>query len=379
MSRTLRRPMFRGGGKIESRGTGITSGLDDRPGYAEAGSVMDQTKTEAEKLIDLQKEMGIFSDPEKPATTFGLTRPELLKLAQRSFEFASKGGDETLGQKLTGSVSDALGDISTSMLARKEKFKEQQREQDLVRAGLIEKAYGTVSDRDTLKKTLAAEKEIEEMKAKSDAAKGGDTVFENKIKLLEMDYNRAIENAGDDEEKKKQLTKEYYAKRDKIITDSGVTDYQGLLVENLLQDDTIRKRIGTEVRKQLEQEADEFPPGSEAYLDEYTKRLYEAGLNIVQQYGYKEGGRVGKANGGMTTAMNTNDQMTLKQPEQTPTGLSYDLVRARIPESVGDDIVRLIVMSPVALEDFADIQTQIDVDNFNQKYNVNLTLPQSGV
>jgi hypothetical protein len=340
---------------------------------------MDQTRTEAEKLIELQKQMGIFSDPEEPATTFGLTRPELLNLAARSFEFASKGGDETFGQKLAGSASDALGDISTSMLARKEKFKEQQREQDLVRAGLIEKAYGTVSDRDTLKKTLAAEKEIEEMKAKSDAAKGGDTVFENKIKLLEMDYNRAIENAGDDEEKKKQLTEEYYSKRDKIITDSGVTDYQGLLVENLLQDDTIRKRIGTEVRKQLEQEADEFPPGSEAYLDEYTKRLYEAGLNIVQQYGYKEGGRVGKANGGMTTAMNTNDQMTLKQPEQTPTGLSYDLVRARIPESVGDDIVRLIVMSPVALEDFADIQTQIDVDNFNQKYNVNLTLPQSGV
>ena len=92
MSRTLRRPMFRGGGKIESRGTGITSGLDDRPGYQDGPgpNIMDQTRTEAEKLIELQKQMGIFSDPEKPATTFGLTRPELLKLAQRSFEFASK-------------------------------------------------------------------------------------------------------------------------------------------------------------------------------------------------------------------------------------------------------------------------------------------------
>ena len=53
MSRTLRRPMFRGGGKIESRGTGITSGLDDRPGYAEAGSVdMNRLESEAEKLIE---------------------------------------------------------------------------------------------------------------------------------------------------------------------------------------------------------------------------------------------------------------------------------------------------------------------------------------
>ena len=46
MSRTLRRPMFRGGGKIESRGTGITSGLEDRPGYQDGPgpNVMDQVK-----------------------------------------------------------------------------------------------------------------------------------------------------------------------------------------------------------------------------------------------------------------------------------------------------------------------------------------------
>ena len=370
MSRTLRRPMFRGGGKIESRGTGITSGLEDRPGYQDGPgpNIMDKVRTEAEDLIELNKQLGVLSGPEEPATTFGLTRPELLNLAARSFEFASKGGDETFGQKLTGSVSDALGDISASMLARKEKFKEQQREQNLIKSGLIEKAYEAAQD-----------EALEQIKAKSDADSGGDSVFENRIKLLEMDYNRAMEAAGDDEEQKRLLTEEYYSKRDKIITDSGVTDYQGLLVENLLKDETIRKRIGTEIRKQLEQDAELYPPGSEAYLDEYTKRLYEAGLNIVKQYGYKKGGRVGKANGGMTTTTNTNDQMTLKQPEQTPTGLSYDLVRARIPESVGDDIVRLIVMSPMALEDFADIQTQVDVDNFNQKYNVNLTLPQSGV
>lgn len=61
MSRTLRRPMFRGGGKIESRGTGITSGLDDRPGYAEAGLVdMDRLKSESEALTNLQKKWEFF-------------------------------------------------------------------------------------------------------------------------------------------------------------------------------------------------------------------------------------------------------------------------------------------------------------------------------
>ena len=38
MSRILRRPMFRGG-KVDSRGTGITSGLMDEPKYATGGIV----------------------------------------------------------------------------------------------------------------------------------------------------------------------------------------------------------------------------------------------------------------------------------------------------------------------------------------------------
>ena len=38
MSRILRRPMFRGG-PVDSRGTGITSGLMDDTGYADGGRV----------------------------------------------------------------------------------------------------------------------------------------------------------------------------------------------------------------------------------------------------------------------------------------------------------------------------------------------------
>ena len=42
MSRILRRPMFRGGKVIDSRGTGITSGLMDggRVGYQHGGSFL---------------------------------------------------------------------------------------------------------------------------------------------------------------------------------------------------------------------------------------------------------------------------------------------------------------------------------------------------
>jgi len=55
--------------------------------------------------------------------------------------------------------------------------------------------------------------------------------------------------------------------------------------------------------------------------------------------------------------------------------IDYDTLRARLPSSITDDIVRLIASSAEAMEDFATIQTQQDINNFNQKYSVELVLP----
>jgi hypothetical protein len=97
------------------------------------------------------------------------------------------------------------------------------------------------------------------------------------------------------------------------------------------------------------------------------------------------GGRIGYQNAGpvMPSAMPSNmpaPGIMSQAPEsmdQGPTepSISYDELRARLPSEITDDIVRLISESPQALEDFATIQTQQDVNNFNTKYGVNLTLP----
>jgi len=97
------------------------------------------------------------------------------------------------------------------------------------------------------------------------------------------------------------------------------------------------------------------------------------------------GGRIGYQNAGpvMPSAMPANmpaPGIMSQAPEsmdQEPTepSISYDELRARLPSEITDDIVRLISESPQALEDFATIQTQQDVNNFNTKYGVNLTLP----
>jgi len=59
-------------------------------------------------------------------------------------------------------------------------------------------------------------------------------------------------------------------------------------------------------------------------------------------------------------------------------GISYEELRSRLPQTITDDIVRLLANSSEALEDFATIQTEQDVSNFNRKYNVNLVLPAGG-
>ena len=66
-------------------------------------------------------------------------------------------------------------------------------------------------------------------------------------------------------------------------------------------------------------------------------------------------------------------------PQVDAVGMSFgEELRARLPATITDDIVILLSQSGQALEDFATIQTQQDVDNFNTKYNVNLILPSEG-
>ena len=65
-------------------------------------------------------------------------------------------------------------------------------------------------------------------------------------------------------------------------------------------------------------------------------------------------------------------------PEVEPVGMSFDELRARLPETITDDIVILLSQSAQALEDFATIQTEQDIANFNKKYGVNLVLPAEG-
>jgi len=78
-----------------------------------------------------------------------------------------------------------------------------------------------------------------------------------------------------------------------------------------------------------------------------------------------KGGRVGYQAGSMVEAPTKSEVANL----------DFATLRARLPKEIGDDIVKLIADSGEALTDFANIRTQQDVDDFNQRYKVDLVLP----
>jgi hypothetical protein len=96
-----------------------------------------------------------------------------------------------------------------------------------------------------------------------------------------------------------------------------------------------------------------------------------------------KGGRAGYAEGELVEDVSMQETIQpggmpnpMEQaPEVAPMGMTYDELRSRLPDSITDDIVILLSESGEALEDFATIQTQQDVDDFNRTYNVNLVLP----
>jgi hypothetical protein len=98
-------------------------------------------------------------------------------------------------------------------------------------------------------------------------------------------------------------------------------------------------------------------------VSEYLKKIEQG---VIQQG--SELDREEMALGGMTGE---------GTEQEKPMPLTYDELKARLKGQVSDDIVKLLSQSYEALADFAQITTQADVNSFNQKYQVELVLPQT--
>ena len=395
-SRTLRRPMFRMGGSAQ----GITSGLDkpkrglvDEPGgYAgeEEVSMSEQLKflpTESE-MESARKHYPQYKRPEGE----GLSR------------FLTSFGLDLMSRPPQG------GFLSTAAQSAKEPLGQLYKDIDTERA----MKYQTDAD---LFKTL--------VEGKAEALSGTDTASmfkdEKIAQLTEEAFNSMYDlndkwdpkwndmNENDrskdpnyvqwrkDQQRIDQQLDRFEADlginiKDVIGGSEGMLNLQSGFKKELKASE--QPMIGPDGKPMLDEDEEVITEG-DFYTDdnnkgELQKKIIEMTFQYIVQQKRKRrgwtgatGGRAGYANGELVEQadvdiMTPQGDMAMEETVEEgamPDQLSYEELRSRLPQEISNEIVQLLVSSAEALSDFAEIQTQQDVDNFNAKYGVNLLLP----
>jgi hypothetical protein len=202
----------------------------------------------------------------------------------------------------------------------------------------------------------AAQRRMEELQGKESVISDRISVLQEKEKdgTISVEETEELRIKGRDLENNKELQR--------LIT----------------KEDKEQDEVAVQILKNIPEEYD---------FDDYKayKESVKKGGPIVYPEGFgqskADGGRIGYQMGGDVVEdvamMSESSNIAPTAPAQTQ-DLTYDELRARLPREITNDVVTLIATSKQALSDFANIQTQQDVDNFNQTYNVNLVLPQEG-
>jgi len=332
-SRILKRPMFRMGGSTE----GILSGLDtpkleaSRTGYQEGDLVSDvkdmfpRFQELRRELIDKERGRGAPGSVSNFLTGFGLN---LLSAPGGSniFQTAAKAAQTPYQQFVSA----------------------RQREEDLE----------TARDEALFGDTLDAARRIREAKIEGEG--GGDR--------LNVEVEQEI--VGNLQEKQKEL-QDKLKELDKPQTGSDIDIEERQPGIDAAKKDIQRQIDNNKIKQELITGAQKDPVAS-AILKGiangiFTFDQYEEYKKTgkVPREGSAEGGRIGYQAGSMVEAPTRSEVANL----------DFSTLRARLPKEIGDDIVKLIADSGEALTDFANIRTQQDVDDFNQRYKVDLVLP----
>ena len=346
MSKALNRPMFRKGGPVDSRGTGITSGLDtpkrgvvDGPGkYSQDLRGIQNTDS-----IDLIQNLRQRAEEAVPIAKPEFTVSDFLRLAGRGFELA---GAPSQGKGIKGLIATAAptlgkigGDIAGSLDKRMATAKASR-----------DKKIGDIV-------TTGAALEVAKIKANKP--------FETQFRAEKVSdfYDKQID-AELDPDKKAALMKKKETDVINIYKNFNVSKavggvYSAASIEKATELATNQLYAQNKSNPNYVPSLAEIQP----LVSEYLKKLEEG---VIKQGSEEE--REDKALGGITGE---------GTEQEKPMPLTYDELKARLKGQVSDDIVRLLSQSYEALADFAQITTQADVNSFNQKYQVELVLPQT--
>ena len=384
--------MFRMGG---STGTGITSGLDaPRQQYDEGNRVrklFEERKSMFNQTLPDQRSGFMPGSVSSFLTDFGLN---LLSATPRGNIFATaasaaKDPFKSFQSARAQEMSDRkaldqaiLGDVIS------EDFKSRQ-QQKLIEAGFEEKK-------------MELQNKIKELTIKGDQASlARAEELQNNLKLMEADFEfqkkygttgkefdpgaaaktaNLVKNLSDEKlalqteqsELLGVLTNERTAEQKQRITEIEVRLKDiDKLTANIFKTPSLLDRIATlgledDLKIVVDENINKGMTREEA--------TQEALKSFEFLKNYADGGRAGYQVGGIATPQQTS-QTIQESPAQD---LTYAELRSRLPNSISDQVVQLLANSKQALLDFAEIRTQQDVDQFNQQYDVTLTLPQEG-
>ena len=349
MNRTLRRPMFRIGGSAE----GITSGLDvpklnaSRQNFENGG---DDLESKYNRAMDFYK-----SKQTARSSDFN--------------DFLINLGLDLVSRPRSGNI---FQQVATSAAGPYQRFTERKstarQEQDKLSQALI----GDIMEQMSEEKIA----EIESKQGKEfDPGKGSKIdqlrkqSYRDQLTLEnERDAILAVPEESRSEEQNNRLQQ---------IERAELPAVQGTINDLEGGESTLSQIDKAGMSERFNDQVDDLMGETNPATNKnYT--LQEAFASVLKVYesmfSKKDGGRIGLQMGGqpMPAAMPTDQGPMEASPVQN---LTFEELRARLPQSITDDIVTLIASSEQALADFANIQTQQDVNAFNQKYEVNLQLP----
>ena len=364
-----KRPMFRKGGSAEG---GITSGLQSpRQGYSTAGDV--QQLNMDQNMADFLRNATIGDM--KTAADQMYTSKERPNYAKRRFnDFLIDFGLDIatrppMGSGIGGAISTALASAKDPF----ERFQASRANEELLldqkdealddrRAGMFKSLIEGQSDILAEEKGNTSYRDIE-------VAEKLKAIIPRLTELREKRKNQTL-GKGEDVELM-QLQEEFNIYRKKDVAQETLIDiyvkgkgerYLPNKMEEIYNEDL---KLGPD-RK---------------YKSPTDPQIERDALNAIRREiqeltAFADGGRAGYANGEMVEEQITETETMAPGPmAQSDNPISYEQLRARLPAEITDDIVELMANSAEALEDFAMISSQQDVDLFNQKYSVNLVLP----
>jgi hypothetical protein len=405
MNRILKRPMFRRGGSADG---GITSGL--RQGYENGLKV--NTPEFASKMERLKNQGGDQSVDYGGEYFKKLNVPGAWKQAGKYgykprgtnvYDFMTEFGLDLASRPAAGNIFQQMATSAREPYQRFTQRKGEAAEQEYAsQVDIFKNLLGAGAE------VLASEKEAGAgVKLQySEEIKSGirgiwalkDDLDEGKIDQSTYDKEKNIivqgldPYLGDNPEIDRLFEVQYYA-------DEAYQEHKAkFLTEELMTIPEGEPGAGKQVTKR-----DYYSrPENKAKLrglatDSYMREMGERRLGVYVsakggRVGYQNAGAVMPGQGGVMPDQGVampgqvgpvipSDATMAPQEETMPSelgGITYEELRSRLPQTITDDIVRLLVTSSEALEDFATIQTEQDVASFNRKYNVNLVLPAGG-